>query len=170
MQQLRFRLRAIGFSRWAPGLSAAIIALGLAACNLPTDTRGNLVDPQLLKQVKPGVLNKEQVQTLLGTPSSVSTFDKSTWYYIGNQTQQIAFLDPSVIQQRVVAIDFDNKGIVTAIHEFGEADGRDVDIVSRTTPTRGKSAGPIDQLWETFINQLGNTGADAMARDPFMKK
>jgi len=170
MQQLHRRVRGIGLRALAPALAAALVALALAACDLRTDTQGNLVDPQALKQVKPGALNKEQVQTLLGTPSSISTFDQSTWYYIGKQTQQIAFLDPSVLQQRVVAIDFDRNGIVTAIHQYGEADGRDVDIVSRTTPTRGKELGPIDQLWQTFINQLGETGADAMARDPFMKK
>ena len=169
MQQ--HRLRRFGSRRWAPALAAAVVACGLAACDVRTDTQGNLVDPQLLKQVKPGALSKDQVQTLLGTPSSISTFDQSTWYYIGKQTQRIAFLDPSVLEQRVVAIDFDNKGMVTAIHQFGEADGKEVDIVSRTTPTRGKSPDVIDQLYQAFINQLGtDTGGDAMARDPFMKK
>jgi outer membrane protein assembly factor BamE (lipoprotein component of BamABCDE complex) len=152
-------------------LTAVLVACALGACNVRTDTQGNLVDPQLLKQVKPGALNKEQVQTLLGTPSSISTFDQSTWYYIGKQTQQIAFLDPNILEQRVVAIDFDNKGMVTAIHQFGEADGRDVDIVSRTTPTRGKSLGMFDQIWQAFINQMGtDNGQDATSRDPFVKR
>jgi outer membrane protein assembly factor BamE (lipoprotein component of BamABCDE complex) len=169
MQQLR--RRRFGPKSWAAALVVAVVACGLAACNVRTNTQGNLVDPQLLKQVKPGALTKDQVQTLLGTPSSISTFDQSTWYYIGKQTQQIAFLDPNVLEQRVVAIDFDNKGMVTAIHQFGEADSKDVDIVARTTPTRGKSLGMFDQLWQAFVNQLGtDTGADATTRDPFLKR
>lgn len=163
-------LRRFGPRRWSLALAAVVVALGLGACGVRTNTQGNMVDPELLKQVKPGSLTKEQVQTLLGTPSSVSTFDQTTWYYIGKQTQTIAFLDPSVLDQKVVAIEFDNKGVVKAIHQYGEADGKDVDIVSRTTPTRGKSIGVFDQLWQALIDQIGTgNGIDASARDPFMK-
>ncbi len=131
---------------WAAGAAALLIALGLGACSPRTNTHGNLVDPQLLEQVKPGALNKDQVQTLLGTPSSISTFDQNTWYYIGKQTQRIAFLDPDVLDQKVVAIEFDSKGTVKAIHQYGEADGKEVDMVARTTPTGGKSYGMFDQI------------------------
>ncbi|HKO06140.1 MAG TPA: outer membrane protein assembly factor BamE [Alphaproteobacteria bacterium] len=163
-------LRRFSPRTWSLGLAAVLVALGLGACNVRTDTQGNMVDAELLKQVKPGSLTKEQVQSLLGTPSSVSTFDQTTWYYIGKQTQRIAFLDPSVLDQKVVAVEFDNKGVVKAIHQYGEADGKDVDIVARTTPTRGKSIGVFDQLWQAFIDQIGTgNGMDASARDPFMK-
>ena len=119
-------LRRFSPRTWTLGLAAMLVALGLGACGVRTDTQGNMVDAELLKQVKPGALTKEQVQTLLGTPSSVSTFDQTTWYYIGKQTQKIAFLDPSVLDQKVVAVEFDNKGVVKAIHQYGEADGKDV--------------------------------------------
>lgn len=151
-------------------LGAAAMASGLSACELRTNTQGNVVDPQLLEQVKPGELNKEQVQTLLGTPSSVSTFDRNTWYYISKQTQRIAFLSPDVLEQQVIEIDFDNKGKVDAIRKFGEEDGKIVEIVSRTTPTRGKSMGMFDQIWMTLIKQIGSGTADASVRDPFNRR
>jgi outer membrane protein assembly factor BamE (lipoprotein component of BamABCDE complex) len=149
----------------------AALACLVSACTIRTNTQGNIVDPQLLEQVKPGSLNKNQVQTLLGTPSSISTFDQNTWYYISKQTRQIAFLNPSVLEQQVVEIDFDKSGTVQAIHKFGEDDGKDVEMIARTTPTRGKSITMFDQIWESFLRQIG-TGigsADASARDPFLR-
>ena len=150
---------------WAASL--ALAALMLAGCELRTNTQGNLVDSQLLEQVKPGALNKDQVETLLGPPSSVSTFDHTTWYYIAKQTRQIAFFDPEVLEQKVIEIEFDKEGTVKAIHKFGPEDGRDVEIVDRTTPSRGKQAGIFDSIWQLFMAQIGNNNVDS--RDPFYR-
>ncbi|HLI13732.1 MAG TPA: outer membrane protein assembly factor BamE [Alphaproteobacteria bacterium] len=148
-----------------------LMVIGLAACGPRANVQGNLVDADLLKQVKPGETTKEQVQTMLGTPSSVGTFDKNTWYYIGKETQRIAFLSPDVLQQQVIQIDFDSKGLVQDIHKYGEQDGKDVEIVSRTTPTRGQSTGILDDIWNTMLHQfLVGNGADASSRDPFYHK
>lgn len=146
---------------------AALLALGLVACTPHPKVQGNVVDPQLLQQVKPGAMNKDQVQSLLGTPSSVATFDQNTWYYISKQTQRIAFLDPEVLDQKVIVVEFDKKGVVKAIHKYGEQDGKDVQIVSRTTPTRGKAVNVLDQIMYTLLRQFGNGGNASSVRDPF---
>lgn len=146
-----------------------MILAALAACTARTNTQGNVVDPQLLGQIKPGEQTKEQVQNLIGTPSSIATFDPNTWYYISKQTRRYAFLDPEVLEQKVIVVEFDKKGVVQAIHKYGEEDGRDVQVVSRTTPTRGHSLGVLDQIWATLLHQINN-GADAQSRDPFMRR
>jgi outer membrane protein assembly factor BamE (lipoprotein component of BamABCDE complex) len=148
-------------------LSLAILSLGLAAC-AHSYVQGNVVDPDLLSQIKPGELSKQQVQSLIGTPSSVSTFDQNTWYYISKETQRYAFFDPELINQKVIEIDFDKSGKVLAIHKFGAKDARDVELVERTTPTRGKSLGVLDQLWATMVKQFGssNNGIDATKVHP----
>lgn len=152
----------------ASAIGIGVLLAGLIACTPRTDVQGNVLDPDLLSQVKPGALNKEQVRTLLGTPSSVSTFDQNTWYYISKQTRRYAFLDPAILDQQVIEIEFDKKGTVQAVHKYGEKDGKNVEIVSRTTPTRGKTLGIIDQLWVTLLKQFttGN-GVDATKPDPY---
>lgn len=145
--------------------------MGLVACAPRTNVQGNVVDPELLSQVKPGTLNKEQVQTLLGTPSSVGTFDQNTWYYISKQTRRYAFLDPTILDQQVIEIEFDKKGMVQAVRKYGEEDGKDVQIVSRTTPTRGRTLGIMDQLWVTLLKQFATgNGVDATKQDPYGQK
>ena len=65
-------------------LVAALLATGLTGCGLiyKVDVyQGNLLDPEAVAQVKPG-LTKRQVHTLLGTPSVEDPFHASRWDYV----------------------------------------------------------------------------------------
>ena len=76
--------------RWR--LAAPLFAaLALAACNIPVDQRGNLPDASNLTQIKPGETDKATVTRLIGSPSSVASFDPNVWYYISQKTRTIAF-------------------------------------------------------------------------------
>jgi outer membrane protein assembly factor BamE (lipoprotein component of BamABCDE complex) len=55
----------------------------------------------------------------------------------------------------VVAIEFDEQGVVTGIGQFGLEDGQIVDLVTRTTPTYGSQLTILEQL---FGNIGANTG------------
>lgn len=130
------------------GLLAGGIASGCAG---KANTRGNLPDPQLISEIRRGIHRREDVQALLGSPSSVGTFSDSTWYYIGKKTEQFAFFEPDTVEQKVLVISFDDSGTVSSIRQLTEADSQDVDFVSRETPTSGHSI--------TFLQQLlGNMG------------
>jgi outer membrane protein assembly factor BamE (lipoprotein component of BamABCDE complex) len=126
-------------------------ALGLASCTISVDQRGNLPDPDKLTEVQPGTTTKEQVAKILGTPSSSSTFNDDTWYYISRRTKQVAFFSPTVLDQQVYIVDFDNRGIVKNIDHRAMEDGEPI------TPAPGATPSPGRQL--TFIEQLlGNIG------------
>ena len=137
-------------------------ALALAGCASMVDQRGNLPDPEKLGQVRPGITTKDGVQTLLGTPSSTGTFDGATWYYISRRTEQFAFFEPKVTDSQVVAIDFDDQGIVRDVHKHGLDDSRKIEPVARATPAPGRELSFIEQL----IGNVGkfNTG-DPKKRD-----
>jgi outer membrane protein assembly factor BamE (lipoprotein component of BamABCDE complex) len=137
---------------------AAAAVLFLTACSPPIEARGNLPDPVVLADVKPGVHTKEQVADLLGTPSSIAPFDKNLWYYIAQKTERIAFFKPDVLDQQVVSIKFDDKGLVQEIRRFKMDDGRDVDMVSRETPTRGREL----SFMRSFLGSLGFLGRNPL--------
>ena len=100
-------------------------------------TRGYVVDPQSLAQVRPG-MPAQQVLDILGNPSTTSTVGGSAWYYISQVVDQtFAFSAPQVTDQRVVAIYFDGSKKVTRKADYGIKDGKVFDFVSRTTPTGG---------------------------------
>jgi outer membrane protein assembly factor BamE (lipoprotein component of BamABCDE complex) len=136
----------------------ALAGAGLAATQMLTacvspriDQRGNKPDEDQVVQINPGVDDKNRVAELIGTPSTISTFNDKTWYYISKRTETTAFLDPDVTDQEVLAIQFDDNGIVQNMKIYGQEDGRQIAYVDRTTPTEGNSLTIMQQL-------LGNLG------------
>jgi len=128
-----------------------VLALTVTACSPRIDQRGNKPDEDQVVQINPGVDDKNRVAELIGTPSTISTFDDRTWYYISKRTETTAFLDPEVMDQEVLAIAFDEGGIVESMRIYGEEDGRTIAYVDRTTPTEGNELTLMQQL-------LGNLG------------
>ena len=55
--------------------AAGAAALWMAGCQPTVSVHGHQIDPDLLAQIKPGVTSREEVTRLLGSPSTVGTFD-----------------------------------------------------------------------------------------------
>jgi outer membrane protein assembly factor BamE (lipoprotein component of BamABCDE complex) len=125
--------------------------VALTGCSPTVDQRGNLPDPVKLAEIQPGVTTKDGIAQLLGTPSTVSTFNDKTWYYISRRTEQVAFWDPTVLDQEVVVVAFDDSGVVRDVGRRTLADGEAIEPSARETPAPGHEL--------TFIEQLiGNVG------------
>jgi outer membrane protein assembly factor BamE (lipoprotein component of BamABCDE complex) len=107
--------------RWL--LLASVVAL--AACAPRIDQRGNLLDPDAVLAVKPGEQTKEQVAQLLGTPSTVATFNDKIWYYVSKRTSTTAFFEPSITDQQVVVIKFNDSNVVENVQLLGMDDAYD---------------------------------------------
>jgi outer membrane protein assembly factor BamE (lipoprotein component of BamABCDE complex) len=139
-----------GFSAVCRGarlaLVGAALGLGLAACNSEPQMRGYVFDEKLLNDVKPGT-DAQKVLQIMGTPSTVSTVGNQTWYYISQvTTQKLAFMKPTIVDQRVTAIYFNKNMKVERIASYGMQDGVVFDFVSRTTPTGGTELSLVKQL------------------------
>jgi outer membrane protein assembly factor BamE (lipoprotein component of BamABCDE complex) len=127
------------------------VALAAGACTPRIDQRGNKPDEDQVVLINPGVDDKNRVAELIGTPSVISTFNDRTWYYISKRTETVAFFDPETVDQEVLAISFDDNGVVDNMRIYGPEDGRTIAYVDRTTPTEGNELTLIQQL-------LGNLG------------
>jgi outer membrane protein assembly factor BamE (lipoprotein component of BamABCDE complex) len=145
------------------------LLLGLGGCGWLTERigpdpimRGNHVDAERLSQITPGVQTRSDVEALLGSPSARGTFDDDNWYYISarTRTQPGRFLE--VEGQRVVAISFNRQGVVQNVRELTQADGRDVQMVSRETPVPGNDR----SLLQALFGNLGRPGVDRSGTGP----
>lgn len=139
-----------------PALLRRLIALGClglatAACTPTESLHGNLVTDTELKSIHVGVSKRDDVDSALGTPTAVGTFDKNTWYYVGSQMKQEAFFRPEPVDRRVIAVTFDDSGTVSKLKELGLKDGRSVVPTAGATPTPGQSMTILQQL-------VGNIG------------
>ncbi len=144
--------------------TALFLALGvsfatLAACEAQLDTRGNLPDPEVVLQVQPGIDNRDRVAELLGSPSTVGTFDDKTWYYISKKTSRVAFFDPEVLDQEVLIVKFDDAGTVSDMKLLGIEDAHQVVPNPNVTPTSGRELTILQQLMGN-IGRFGNSSGN----------
>lgn len=132
----------------------------LPACEGQIAIRGNMPDLEELMAVTPGSDSREDVLNLLGTPSSLSTFEQNKWYYIGQKVEQFAFYRPEVIDRQVLVISFDDNGIVNQTKLLSLDDAIVVDPVERTTPTEGADLTVMEQFFGNFGRLPGAVGGE----------
>ena len=142
------RTRASGRALRAACFVAAALALGGCSDSFTqVYQRGYVMPEGALEQVPLGA-TQEQVLIVLGTPSTVATVSGEVFYYISQRAEQkLAFMPPSVTNQRVVAVYFDRQRRVERIANYGLKDGRVFDFVSRTTPSGGTELNYLNYIF-----------------------
>ncbi len=139
MRDQRFRLRA------GPAM-ALVAALAVSGCIGETIHRGYIPPESATQQVQVGA-PREQVLLALGTPSTTADFGGEVFYYVSQTTSRpVAFLNPHIVDQKVLAVYFDENQNVKRVANYGLEDGKVIDFVTRTTPTGGKEFSFLSQL------------------------
>jgi outer membrane protein assembly factor BamE (lipoprotein component of BamABCDE complex) len=133
------------------GCTAALAALMLLGCTPEITTHGYRFDETSLQQLEPGRTTEDGVTRLLGSPSAVATFNPRVWYYITQRSEHKSFYQDQVVDQKVVEITFDDKGVLQNVDQRSLADARNVALVERETPTSGNELSVLQQF-------LGNIG------------
>lgn len=128
----------------------ATLIAAAAACAPVMATRGNLIDDERFDRIAIGRSTANDVASAFGSPTTVSTFDRRTWYYIGQRTEKVAFFDPEIVERRVVRVEFSDTGIVRQIDDLDLDDAGAVELVERETPTLGRRMTILEQLLGNF--------------------
>src|SRR5262245_32000203 len=119
--------RSTGRRRFGKSITvAALVALSLSlgGCFNETFQRGYIVPDGALEQIPIGS-SQEQVLIVLGTPSTVATVSGEAFYYISQRAERpVAFMTPSLVDQRVVAVYFDRSRRVERLANYGLKDGK----------------------------------------------
>lgn len=115
-----------------------------------TITRGYVLRPGALDQVPVGA-SRDQVMFVLGTPTTISTIDSETFYYITQQVEQLPAMPPRVIDQTVLAVTFDGNQRVARINQYGLQDGRVIDLQTRVTPSGGRETTFLQQIFQNLL-------------------
>ncbi len=144
--------RGAGFGRIGGGalrrlaLATALCGgLGLAGCAENYD-HGYIAPDNAVGQIEVGA-SREQVLLVLGSPSTTATIGSEAFYYISQKsTRAVAFLNQSVVEQKVIAVYFDDKGLVKEVGHYGLQDGKVFDYISRKTKTSGADYGLLSQI------------------------
>ncbi len=135
----------------------AVIAVAVTACTPKTALRGNLPRDYQIEQLEVGKQRKSQVESILGSPSVIGTFDDNIWYYMSRRTERWAFLEEEVVEQKVLALYFNDNGFLEHVETYTQDDARDIATSDRTTPTAGKELGFFEQIFGN-LGKVGGSG------------
>jgi outer membrane protein assembly factor BamE (lipoprotein component of BamABCDE complex) len=142
-EMMEMSLRSIrSHARASVGAMAMLaVVAGLAACSTggisETTYHGYVASETALEQVPVGS-SRDQVLIALGSPSTTADFGGEVFYYISQTRRRpVAFMPDKVVDQRVLAIYFNEDQTVEQIADYGLKDGKVFDFVTETTPTRG---------------------------------
>lgn len=122
----------------------------ISACTPTVAQRGNLLEDYQLDKVTPGESSRSDVLRALGSPTTRSTFDKSVWYYIGQETEKRGILDPEVTKERIVLVAFNEEGVLEALEDV-DRERMNIPYVRNKTKTHGNDR----TIMQEFLGNLG---------------
>lgn len=128
-------------------VSAALAAMVLSGCVSTRSQHGYVVElGETGLNAIPGVDSRESIIARFGEPSVRPPLHDDVWYYITQNNNSRAFFRSQVYDRRVVGFRFDGEGMVEGVDTLSLDDGTNIDIVARTTRTRGKELSFFEQL------------------------
>ena len=129
-----------------------LMALGaLAGCQAVYRNHGHIPTDDELAAIRVGVDTRASVTESIGAPTSSGVLNESGFYYVTSRIRHYGAARPKVVSRTLVAISFDQRGVVRNIERFGLERGRLVVLDRRVTSSSVEN--------KTFLRQLlGNLG------------
>lgn len=136
-----------------------VLALILSGCYPTIDHRGFNPEEIQLDKIKVDVSTQENVQDALGSPSTVSLFPVegkkwSNWYYVYRKTETTSFLTPKIVDQLIIKIVIDDRGIVRALDQQKGVQGENIKASKERTPTTGYESSVMRDVFGGFGKSL----------------
>ncbi|MEM6341030.1 MAG: outer membrane protein assembly factor BamE [Pseudomonadota bacterium] len=127
-------------------LGSFLVVLAMGACSPTFQNHGYIPPQEQLDEIVVGIDTRASVEETIGSPSSAGVLNESGYYYVRSRMRTLGFMEPREVERQVLAISFDQAGVVTNIERFGLEDGQVVPLARRVTDTG------IDN--RTFLRQL----------------
>lgn len=137
------------------GLRAALLGLMIvviAACSPVYRNHGYVPNDDELAQIEVGKDTRETLAPLIGRPSAAALLNDEGWYYVQSRWKHSGARPPKEIDRQVVAITFDDTGVVENVERFGLEGGKVVALSRRVTTSNIKGISFLRQL----LGSLGN--------------
>ncbi len=123
----------------------------IASCTTQFRNHGYAPTDEELAEVIVGVDTRDTVFDLFGKPTSTGVVEGSGYYYVSSKFRHYGPFEPKAVDRQLVAISFDEVGVVANVERFTLEDGRVVPLSRRVTDSSVENS--------TFLRQLlGNIG------------
>lgn len=129
-------------------LCAALMVL--AACSEIIRKHGYVPPQEDLDAIIVGVDTRDTVGAVIGRPGTSGVLREGGWFYIGSKVRHFGARRPQEIERQVVAVRFDESGVVQNVERFGLERGQVVVLSRRVTETTVRDVTFIRQIIRNF--------------------
>lgn len=122
------------------------------ACTPIFRNHGYVPPAEDLAKVQVGVDTRDSVAEAIGAPTASGVVRDSGYYYVATRVRHYGPKRPEIVSRELVAISFDQRGVVSNVERFGLEDGVVLTLERRVTDSGIEGKGFLRQL-------LGNIGS-----------
>lgn len=136
--------------------TAALGALvAVTACTTIYRNHGYTPSEDELASLVVGIDTVDSVLDTVGRPSAGGVLNDSGAYYVSSRFRHYAYQEPRAVERLLVAVTFDEAGVIENIERFTLEDGQVVPLSRRVTDSNIKGITFLRQL----LGSLGNFDA-----------
>jgi outer membrane protein assembly factor BamE (lipoprotein component of BamABCDE complex) len=129
---------------------AVMLVATIAACSPVYRNHGYVPTEDELALVEVGKDTRETVGQKIGRPTTSGLLNDVGWFYVQSRYKHFGPRAPKEIDRQVLAVTFNEAGVVENVARYGLEDGRVVEISRRVTETNVKGLSVIQQILGTF--------------------
>jgi outer membrane protein assembly factor BamE (lipoprotein component of BamABCDE complex) len=129
---------------------AGAVLIAATACAPVYRNHGYVPTDEELALLTVGVDTQDSVAGVLGRPSAAALLSDDGWFYVQSRFVERGARAPKEIDRQLVAITFDEDGVLANVERFTLEDGRVVTLSRRVTDTNVKPPGLLSQLLRNF--------------------
>ena len=129
-------------------LTASVVTV--IGCTPLIRNHGYIPQNEDLTRIIVGQDTQESVRALVGPPSTDGIQSDGDYYYVQSTFRTLGFFAPEEIERQVLAIRFNEAGIVTNIERYGLEEGQVVVLFRRVTNNGVQDTTFIRQLLESI--------------------
>lgn len=126
----------------------------LASCAAQYRNHGYVPTEEDLTEVVVGVDTRDSIEESIGAPSSSGVLDESGYYYVATRLRHYGPSAPKPVSRELVAISFDQSGVVSGVERYGLENGKVIPLQRRVTNSGIQDKTFLRQL----LGSLGNFG------------
>lgn len=130
--------------------TAALALVALTGCSAGYRNHGYMPPPETLEEITVGVDTRASVEETVGVPSTSGILDDSGFYYVRTRVRSFAYTAPKVVEREILAISFDQAGVVQNIERFGLEEGRVIALERRVTDPDSNRGAFLRSLLSSF--------------------
>jgi len=137
-------------------LTAGMMTLALSACAPSFRNYGYTPPEEDLQELVVGIDTRASVEDVVGPPTADGVRAGGDYFYVRSTVKTVGPRRPEVVDRQVLAISFDDNGVLSNIESFGLEDGRVVTLSRRVTDSSVTNRNFLRQL----LGNIGRVGPD----------